>query len=166
MPPDRRLLRDIASMNRGIADYQLQAGQWVQWFRFNAAASTSDPTYSTGPQRVWYSPVTIPVVIGEFERAEQNFDDGGLYVVNNLHLVVSYSSFFGSTIPNPDPSGLNHLNDRVAFDGTLFNVNQFQPRGRVASTFLTISVQLEEVSAEDMAEDVPAAMFAPYFTAS
>lgn len=166
MPPDRRTLRDIRSAYQGMKRYQEETGEWVQWFVFNSTATTSDPTYSTGPQRAWYPPITVPVILGEYERASKNFDDDGLYLVDQVHGVMSYFAFFSSTIIDPDTKGQNHLNDRVAFDGRLFTVTSFIPRGRVASYFLTISFDLIEVTAEDLAEDAAIAQFAPYITAS
>jgi hypothetical protein len=121
--------------------------------------------YDIGPNRIWYPPTTLPVIIGEYHRAPQNFDDDGLYLIDNVHIIVSYDAFFHTTMPDPDPSGQDHLNDRVAFDGSLFAVNSFLPEGRIASHFLTISIDLAEVAAEDLAEDPAAAMFQPYIDA-
>lgn len=163
MPPDRRTLRDIRDGDRAMKEYQRQVGQWAQWFRFNKAGTTGHPVYDTGPQRAWYPPITVPVMIGEYTRAGQNFDDDGLYLVDRVHFVISKSAFFHTTMPDPDPSGQDHLNDRLGFDGVLFSVDSFLPRGRVASYFWTISVDASEVMQEDMDEDVATSMFAPYF---
>lgn len=144
--------------------YQLQAGQWAHWFRFNSAATTAHPVYDTGPQRIWYPPVTIPVFAGEYVRASQNYDDDGLYLIDRTHLIMSYNAFFESLIPDPDPTGQDHLNDRVGFDGHLFGVDAFIPRGRVASYFFTISVNLVPVTQGDLDEDSAAEMFVGYYT--
>lgn len=149
-----------------MADYQLQTGQWVQWFRFNKTATTSHPVYDVGPQRMWYPAITLPVLLGDYNRAPQNFDDDGLYRIDRAHLIFSYFAFFQTTMLDPDPTGQDHLNDRVGFDGTLFSVDMFEPRGRVASRFLTVSVDLTEVAQEEMDEDVETPMFAPYRVAS
>lgn len=162
MPPDRRLLRDIRSAFFGMKRAQLEQGQWVQWYRFNQQATTSHPVYDTGPQRQWYPPITLPVFLGEYRRQSQNFDDDGLYLVDRAHLIISYFAFFNAPIPDPDPNGQDHLNDRVAFDGRLFSVDMFLPRGRTASWFLTISVDLTEVSQTELIEDVVPSMFQPY----
>jgi hypothetical protein len=94
MPPDRRTLRDIQQAYYGMADYQLQTGQWVQWFRFNKTATTSHPVYDVGPQRMWYPAITLPVLLGDYNRAPQNFDDDGLYRIDRAHLIFSYFAFF------------------------------------------------------------------------
>ena len=166
MPPDRRVLRDIRDAYQGMAEYQINAGQWVQWYRFNKNGTTSHPVYDTGPQRAWYNPITLPVLLGEYNRAPQNFDDDGLYLIDSAHLIFSYYAFFQTTRPDPDPTGQNHVNDRVGFDGTLFSVDSFLPRGRVASHFLTVSVDLHEVAQEDMDEDSAIPMFDRYRVAS
>ena len=162
VPPDRRTLRDIRDAYEGMKEYQLHVGQWVHWFRFNKGATTAHPIYDTGPQRVWYPAITLPVLIGEYSRAPQNFDDDGLYLIDRVHLIFSYDAFFHTTMLDPDPSGQDHLNDRVGFDGHLFSVDLFIPRGRVASHFLTISVDLTEVGQADLDEDRPDSMFSPY----
>lgn len=166
MPPDRRSLREIRLAYRIMAEQQLRMGQWAHWFRFNAPATTSHPTYDTGPERVWYNPITVPVLLGEYLRARRNADDDGLYLVDRLHIVLSYDAFFHSTMPDPDPTGQDHLNDRVGYDGHLFRLEAFVPAGRLASYFLTISVDCTEVAAEDLAEDLPNPLFANYAVAS
>jgi hypothetical protein len=146
-------------MKRG----QLDQGQWVHWFRFNKTGTTQQqPIYDTGPARAWYPPIKMPVWLGEYHRAAQNYDDDGLYLVDRLHVICSWWAFFSTTMPDPDPYGQDHLNDRCAFDGHLFNVDSFIPRGRAASYFLTISVDLVEVAQTDLAEDGVADQFTPY----
>jgi hypothetical protein len=166
VPPDRRTLRDIRSAYAGMKRYQEETGEWVQWFRFNVNATTSDPTYATAPQRAWYSPVTVPVLLGEYQRASKNFDDDGMYLVDRMHGILSYDQFFGSQILDPDPYGMNHLNDRIGFDGRLFGLTSFMPRGRVASYFLTISIDMVQLTAEDLASDAAIPMFSQYVIAS
>lgn len=166
MPPDRRTLRDIRDAYEGMKRYQLEAGQWVQWFRFNSPATTAHPIYDTGPQRVWYPSINLPCQIGEYRRAPKNFDDDGLYLIDNTHLIFSYDAFFHTQMPDPDPTGQDHLNDRVGFDGRLFHVTSFIPRGRVARYFLTVSADIAEVAVEDLAEDVDTGMFDQYVDAS
>ena len=166
MPPDRRILRDVRDAYQAMKQYQYEAGQWVYWFRFDKAGTTSHPVYDTGPQRAWKQPIILPVIIAEFERPPQNYDDDGLYIVAKAHLIFSYDAFFHSTMPDPDPNYQGHLNDRVAFDGYLFSVDSFQPRGRVADQFLTVSADLRGVAQEDMDEDTATSMFSPYLVAS
>lgn len=153
MPPDRRLLRDIQSAYDGMERAQLDQGEWVQWFRYLPNQSTSDPTYGTGPQRAWANPVSVPVWIGEYERAGRNQDGDGLYQVDHFHGILSYRFFFSSNIPDPDPNFQNHVNDRVGFDGKLFYLTSFLPRGRVASYFLTISFDATQLALEEFTED-------------
>lgn len=146
-------------------DYQPQVGQWCQWYRFNPSGTTANPIYDTGPQRAWFPFVTLPLMLGEYTRADQNFDDDGLYLVDNLHLIISYDQFFHTQMLDPDPTGMDHLNDRVGFDGHLFSVDSFVPRGRVASYFLTISCNLTEVAQEELDEDNDTGMWDRYLVA-
>lgn len=162
MPPDRRLLRDIQSAYEGMKLAQLDQGEWVHWFRYNQAASTSHPVYDTGPTRVWYPAITLPVWLGEYSRASKNIDDDGLYLVDKVHVICSYDAFFHTTMPDPDPHYNNHLRDRVGYDGHIFKVDMFLPKGRVASYFLTISIDLTELAQSEMAEDGTIGQFTPY----
>lgn len=162
MPPDRRTLRDIRSAWEGMKLAQTEYGQYVVWFRFNSTATTSDPVYDTGPQRAWYPGITLPCQLAEYSRAGQNFDDDGLYLVDRAKLIFSWFAFFSTTIPDPDPYGQDHVNDRVVIDGHLFTVNSFVPRGRVADYFLTVTAECTEVVASNLAEDVADPIFAPY----
>lgn len=165
MPPDRRTWRDIYGAWDGMKEMQILQGQWAQWFRFNKAATTSHPVYDTGPQRVWFPSISLPVYLGEYMRAAQNFDDDGLYQTDRLHLIFSYNAFFTTGMQDPDPNNFDHVNDRVGFDGRLFSVNSFYPRGRVAGQFLTVSADCLEVGQADLAEDVDTAgLFMGYVT--
>ena len=164
--PDRRLLRDIRSAYDGMKAYQYEVGQYLLWYRFNKAGTTSDPVYDIGPQRSWYSVVWVPAHIGEYRRAGKNFDDDGLYLVDRVHAVLSYQAFYNSGIQDPDPNFQNHLNDRVGFDGKLFSVSEFLPQGRAADNFLTVSVTMIEVAQEELVEDAVPAMFRQYIVAS
>lgn len=166
MPIDRRMFRDVDSAYEGMFRYGYETGQYVLWFRFNKSATTSHPVYDTGPQRAWYPAVTIPVLVAEYQRAGQNFDDDALYLVDHVHGVMSYKAFFQAPIADPDTLGQNHVNDRVAVDGRLFSVTRFLPQGRVASSFLTISFDLTMVTQEDLDEDVAEPMFEPYRVAT
>jgi hypothetical protein len=166
MPPDRRTLRDIRQAYEGFKnDYQLNAGQWVQWFQFNPAATTAHPIYDTGPQRAWNTGVTVPVLEGIYTRAEQNFDQDGLYLVDSVRLIISYKAYLQALLKDPDSTGMDHLNDRVVFDNHLFSVDSFVPRGRIASYFLTISVDLTEVAQEELDEDNDTGMWDSYIVA-
>jgi hypothetical protein len=164
MPPDRRTLRDIRSAYKGMKEYQLNTGQTVAWFRFDQPDTTVHPVYDTGPQRIWYPPVCLPVLLAEYLRARKNIDDDGLYLVDHLHIIMSFDQFFHTQMPDPDITGEGHMNDRIGFDGRLFSVVGFLPQGRVADYFLTISVDAVQVAQSELAEDVAAAMFASYVT--
>jgi hypothetical protein len=133
---------------------------------FNPQETTSHPVYGTGPQRAWNTPITLPCQIGEYNRAQKNFDDDGLYLVDHVKLIFSYNAFFTTAMPDPDPNNQNHLNDRVGYDGKLFSVASFLPRGRVAAYFLTVSVDLIQVAQEEINEDVVPGMFDQYILAS
>jgi hypothetical protein len=159
---DRRTLRDITSAYQAMKEYQRDIGQQVQWFRFDQADTTSDPVYETGPQRIWYPAITMPCYLAEYQRSGQNFDDDGLYIVDRLHLILSYNFFFNSAMPDPDPTGADHVNDRVGFQGVLFSIDTFYPQGRVADYFLTISCDCRAVAQSEMIEDVTPPMFASY----
>src|ERR1035441_9179738 len=98
MPPDRRTLRDIRDAYEGMKQYQLDVGQWVHWFRYDTVDSVSHPVYDVGPERIWYPPITIPMVMGEYRRAPKNFDDDGLYLIDSVHMVCSYNAFFHTTM--------------------------------------------------------------------
>lgn len=162
MPPDRRTIRDIRSAWEGMKQAQLDYGQYVIWFRFNRAATTSDLVYDTGPTRAWYPGVTLPCLNGEYSRAGQNFDDDGLYQVDRAHLIFSWFAFFQTLIADPDVSGQDHVNDRVVLDGKLFSVDSFLPKGRVADYFLTVSVDLTQVAESQLIEDPDNPIFSPY----
>lgn len=146
-----------------MKQYQLQVGQWVAWFRQNESATTAHPIYDTGPQRAWYNPISLPVLLIEPLRARRNFDDDGLYLVDHVHIILSYDAFFHTGMPDPDPNGIDHLGDRVAFGGKLYTVIAFLPQGWVADYPLTISADAVQVKQEEMDEDAEVAMFAPYW---
>lgn len=160
---DRRFINEIRSLYRGLREFAYQGGMPVNWYRYNASSSTSDPVYDTGPERVWYAPITVSTIMARYIRAPRDYNDDGLFRVDRAQLVLSYFDFFSSTMPDPDVTGQDHLNDRVVFDGKLFRLEQFLPQHRVADQFLTIAIEMTEIAASELQEDTTS-MFSGFTT--
>jgi hypothetical protein len=139
-------------------------GQQVLWYEFNVASvndATDEDLYDEGgPQlrpgtddagtsRRWKDPKTVQVYMARLDEGAEDYDETGQYDVDRLTLVVNRQSLKNYGI---DPTA-DHLNDRIAFDGRLFNVNHFDKRGRLADTYLTITVTCVEVKEDERYTD-------------
>lgn len=173
-PTSKRLKRQIEHMDRTMTGAALGWGQTVLWYEFNPAsiedADSGDPDVAfdddlydeggsqlnrvggaIGSGRRWHSPKRVKVYQAMLNEGAQEFNPEGNYTVDTLTLIVQYSEL-RKKISNPTDRGA-HVNDRIGYDGRIFSVDSFNPRGRIADAIMTVTVQCLEVKEDEMALD-------------
>jgi hypothetical protein len=172
MPGSVRLRRDIRAANRHMRQESYRWGQQVDWYEFNPASvedvDSDDPgtgidddlydegglqertgTTATGTSRKWHAPQPVQAYMARLDEGAEVYDETGTYDVDRLTVVVTRELLAASGI-DPDE---DRLNDRVGFDGRIFAVNHFDKRGRMADTYLTITVTGTQVMDDEMQTD-------------
>lgn len=165
-----RLKRQVAWIERSLKRATRAYGQTVLWYEFDptsvededssdAGAGFDDDLYDEGGRqfgggssRKWQAPKRVPVYQAMLdEGAEQDIGDGQ-YTVDRLNIITGYTFLVKSGISNPTDRGA-HIRDRIEYDGRLFRIDQFEPRGRVADTITSVRVSAVEVKDDERTSD-------------
>lgn len=175
MSTGSRLRREIEDINRHMKREAERWGQTVLWYEFDPASvqdegpGTDDlDLYDEGGYQVrpgtdeqgslsrrWKAPKTVQVTMARLDEGEAQYSDEGTYTVDHLTIVVNAHMLRSFGISQPDDVGA-HVRDRIEFDGRLFSVDSFVPQGRIADTFLTVTVGATEVKADERMTDAVA----------
>jgi hypothetical protein len=169
-----RLKRQIRHMDRQMKRATRGWGQTVLWYEWDPASvededggdpgiAFDDDLYdeggsqsarvgpAVGSGRRWKAPRTVPVYQAVLNEGEQEFLPEGNYTVDRLTLYVQYSEL-AKRISNPTDRGA-HVNDRIGYDGRIFSVDAFNPRGRIADAVMTVTVHCTEIKDDEMRLD-------------
>lgn len=169
---DFRLRRNARRINDGLRRQTRLVGQDVLWYVWIAESvedeDSDDPgsvfdsdlydeggsqsiggNIGTGQSAQWYAPITVRVYQAILNEGSQEFQPEGQYTVDRLTLIVSYESLKRAGIPNPTDRGA-HTNDRIDYDGRLFSVDSFNPRGRISNNVFTVTVQCLEIKDDEL----------------
>jgi hypothetical protein len=168
---DYRLRQNAARINKGIRNFSRLVGQDVKWYEFipqsvedvdstDSGTGFDDDLYDEGGEQVvnghhgasarWKAPKIIRVVQAIINEGSQQFRETGSYSVDTLTLIVQYEELVRKGLANPANRGA-HTNDRIGFDGRIFSVDMFNPRGRIATVpGFTVSIQALEVKEDEL----------------
>lgn len=151
------------SIEDGItADLRNPVGSSVDWWVYDSVNSTTDPIYDTGSSTyglVWIGPYQLPVVRAVIKQGEVEQSERGFYKVNSLHLTV-----LGRDILKIDPGILNNPaienRARVVWHGQVFRPFYVQQRGIILDTFSLVTIDLMQMSAEELFNEPQFASYA------
>lgn len=167
-----RLRRDIRLANKHMRREAYRWGQQVLWYEFDPTSvedvDSADAgagydadlydeggtqarpgTTDTGTSRRWRRAKPVQVQLARLDEGAEVFTDEGSYDVDRLTVIVSRQALVNGGV---DPDEDRH-NDRVVFDGRTFAVTHFDKRGRIADTYLTVTVTCTQVMADEMQVD-------------
>lgn len=154
-------------------------GAQVEWWFFDQENTVVDPIYDVGGSdstagRIWSGPILIPVVNASIVQGVTMQNDRGFYntdvltVTVNVDLIESPISFKGAvakTIPqlkgleiNPDA----YLRDRITFRHEVWTPTRIYPAGLVKNKYTLISIECNQVNAEEMVNDSQFQHYANY----
>lgn len=149
---DYRLRRNLWRINRGLKRFQYQTGQSVTWYPFDSASLDDDGTdtdlYDEGIAINWLPGLHLPVLQAYYIPATQNDTGDGLYLVDSLRLTIGVDQFQKFThLSELDRS--HRLNDRVSYEGRVYSVNDWRPKGRAADKYTIITATCVEVREDE-----------------
>jgi len=150
-------------------------GNSVQWYIYNSVATVVDPIYDVGSSaggRVWYDPLTIPVIKAVVYQGASMQNDRGFYNTDILRITMNMDVIEGATnlygmeaetshhfkdiLTNPD----HFLRDRVVFRNEVFSPDRIQGMGLVNNRYTVLSVDCVQVNSEEMVNDTQFQYFA------
>jgi hypothetical protein len=146
-------------------------GNSVQWYIYNSAATAVDPIYDVGSStpdtggRVWYPPLTIPVIKAVVYQGASMQNDRGFYNTDILRITMNMdviehatnlygmeahtSRHFSDILTNPD----HFLRDRIVFRNEVFSPDRIQGMGLVNNKYTILAVDCVQVNSEEMVND-------------
>ena len=85
-------------------------------------------------------------------QGQTDQSDLGFYNVDNLRISVNMADF-NRVFPNIVPEADNFLKDRTVFNGKVFRPTRIYLRGRVLDRYTIITMDLVQVSPEELVND-------------
>lgn len=168
MESHRRGIRhELAMMQRGLADFATEVGVNVSWYEFDPSRTTSSDVYDEGPIPNIFDP-TLPQTYGGLAfrppvkikcvwwryLAPSNIQtQGGEYTVSTSTLRFPSSSMGRAGLHRPMAPEA-HLNDRYFFQGRLYRVESYAPRGQIYGTFIMVDVAGTELMPQELQTNV------------
>lgn len=149
-----RLIR----MNDVMRNYQRTWGEYVLWFEYDAMASSKHQVYDEGPSRVWYPPVTLPVIFLDFRQDDPIDAEEGFYVLSTASVCFQVTESMDRFRVNPLLTA-GHFRDRFQYDNNIYRITKYEKQGFVHGTYLTISALGEQVKGEEVVNDTQQADF-------
>jgi hypothetical protein len=143
----------IIRMNEVMQNYQRVWGENVLWFEYNAGTSTKNDVYDEGPSRVWYPPMTLPVMFLDFRQDDPIDTSEGFYVLSTASICFQVTEATDRFRLSPLLTA-NHFRDRFSYDNIVYRVAKYEKQGFVHGTYLTISVLGEQVKSEEVVNDM------------
>lgn len=164
----RNSARDVLrSYQRGLRQFQHDVGDNIVLYEFDHMNSTMDDTYDEGqlpdifdpsladtgqPGRVYRFPVTIPALWVFFHAPTEVQTEEGEYTVSTVNWRASTQTMIRSGLQDPlDPA--KHFNDRFSYNGFLYRVDSWAPRGWLVGRYMNVDVMGTEVKTEELAGD-------------
>ena len=164
------------SIKLGVTkDMVRTVGMDIDWWAWDPVASQVDPIYDVGSSTVgrrWKKQNTIPVVSAKLEQGVMQRNERGLYTVDQLRLTFnvdvirnSISTLRGTTTTDDDYFSQDpdrYLRDRIVFRNTVWSPAKFLPRGLMGNDYTLISLDLNQVNAEELVNDPQFLQYANY----
>jgi len=160
------LRREIRSIERGLREFQQEVGDVVEWYEFDPYLSGGGDTYQegsipdpfdaslplSGQGVVFRPPVAIPVVWLRFMAPESVQTDSGEYTINRTSLRMSANGIKSGALRHAfDPD--YHYNDRYSYNGFLYRVESFSPRGWLHGAYLMVDITGRQMKEEEFETD-------------
>jgi hypothetical protein len=151
------------NLEDGIAtELRTPIGSSVQWWLYDPVNSSVDPVYDTGSISYglkWTGPNHLPVIRAIITEGKVTQSERGFYKVNDLHLTV-----LGQDLLKIDSGVLNNPDienrARVVWHGQVFRPYYVQQRGIIGDTFSLVSVDLMQLSPEELINESQFASYA------
>lgn len=144
-------------------DLQEFIGQYVPWYRFDAANSVVDPIYDVGADtggRRFKAPFLLPVLGVDLEQGVEINTGQGEYTTDVCHIVVSYDQAEKAGLRRMSHNWRLFMGDRFVYNDTVFQVREIRVRGPVREHYEVLGIDGWEVNAEELVNDPDFAKYA------
>jgi hypothetical protein len=155
---------ETLSMDEGIVDeLRDPVGTTVKWWTWDPTALAAnyetwvDPIYDVSNQeenqgRRWNAPFDMPVIMAQQIRSTNVMNERGFYVTDTLRLVVAVDDL-NRLLPDIVDNPTDHIKDRVVFQKKVFVPTRVMPRGRYKERYAVVTIDCNQVNAEELVND-------------
>jgi hypothetical protein len=161
---------EALSIYEGINDdLRAPVGDYVDWWvwdqehleqNFSRVVDdiydTSRNTRATVPGEVngrkWKDPFKMPVVMTQLIRGANVMNERGFYVVDTLRIIINIKDV-NQYLPEMLPFPEDNIRDRIVYNGQVFSPTRLLPRGRFDGRYAVVTVDCNEVKAEELVND-------------
>src|ERR1700733_8082927 len=104
---------ETLSMQEGMEGYRSVYGDYLWYFKFNAAASQKDPVYdeAVGTGRQYFPQFKLDAMHIIHVDGENEYGEYGMYHNDTVSATISYADFIGTGLTYVDIQDGNYLDD-------------------------------------------------------
>jgi hypothetical protein len=154
-------------------------GNDIDWWFYDPTNTVIDTIYDVGASTYggglqWIGPIRVPTVNATIDQGPSVQNERGFYNTDQLTITLNMDVIYkgtdlkgskSATIPqlsqieiNPD----NYLRDRIVYRNEVFTPTQVFPRGLLTQEYTLITIQCEQVNAEELVNDPQFQTYAGY----
>lgn len=138
-----------------LRGWQSTYGDWVVYYRFNAAATQIDDVYdeAVGQGEQWLSPVRVPCIhVNHIEGANEN-GDTGFYYNDDLDAAIPFDLFTQAGMTMADIQTGNYIKDRVLYDRKIFRVKTLSILGQIQQRDIIVGLDATQCKPDELVND-------------
>lgn len=152
----RSVRREIRTAERGLRELQREVGESVTWYEPSLASSTVNSVYDEGPGLgpglVYRSGRDVPAIWIRYQSPSIVATDDGEYTLSHISFRVTANAMRRSGLAAPLDAD-HHFNDRFSYNGFLYRVESFSPKGWLMGTYLMVDVTGRQLKADELMTD-------------
>lgn len=139
----------------GMEGWRDVYGDWLTYFRYNAAATQIDPIYdeAIGTGRQFYPGIRVPCLHITHVQGANEYGDIGFYASDTLSAIASFDQFSAVGMQWSDIETGDYLKDRVYYNRQVYRVVQISPRGKIQERSITIEIECQQLKNDEMFDD-------------
>jgi hypothetical protein len=134
--------------------------EWDQEYMSSNYSSVVDPIYdvsntTVGGGRRWKDSIKVPVVMAQFVTGRNVMNTRGFYTTDTLRMVINMDEMqerFPGFMTTVDAS--ERIRDRIVFQNQVFHPTIVMPRGHFGKRWAVLTVDCNQVNAEELVNDV------------
>lgn len=131
------------------------SGDWIDYYRFNQAATVLDPIYdeAIGEGRVYSQRIRVPVLHAILIVGDNENTDMGFYFNDTLEVICAFDQFIGVGMDYAELLSGDFLKDRIYYNQKVFRVVQIEPRGKIQERPTLIHISATQLKPDELVDD-------------
>ena len=142
-------------MFQAMRGYAENNGDWITYYRYDAAATQTGPGVRRGDQRRPPVPPGCPgaVPARQPHRGRHENSDKGFYYNDELDAQIAFDLFLQAGMTMADIETGNYVKDRVLYDRKLFRVTQLSVEGQIQQRDIIVGLSASQLKPDELVND-------------